>query len=119
MRRLFYAALCAGLASPAAAFVAENGLIVRSGGSAGFDVAWNGPAGASDFWCAAGDYAIRGLNLPTATRIYRYDAPWRRSGETVRFGLQESLAQRTGLVRLQGGRGLTAAYARHFCDDPR
>ena len=119
MRPFLYAVLCAGLTTPAAAFVAENGLSVQARGADGFEVRWKGPAGASDFWCAAGDFAVRDLNLPTSTTIYRYDAPRRARGEAIRFGLDERLAQRTGLLRLQGGRGLTAAYARRFCEDSR
>ena len=119
MRHLLTAAVCAALATPAAAFTAQNGLVVRADGSDAFDVAWTGPSGAPDFWCAAGDFAIRGLNLPTATRIFRYDAPRRKGGEGIRFGLDESRAQPTGLLRLQGGRGLTAAYARRFCERSR
>lgn len=60
------------VAEPAAAFNARNGLRVERAGEATFDVPWSGRAAAAAFWCAAGDYAMRFLNVPPATRIYRY-----------------------------------------------
>lgn len=104
-------------AQPALAFRAENGLTVEPVNATTFYVPWRGKSGAPHFWCAAGDYVIRALNLPTSTDIYRYDAPVRKQGEGIRFGLDPAQAQKTGLIRLQGGRGLNAAYARTFCND--
>ncbi|EKE45841.1 hypothetical protein OCGS_0067 [Oceaniovalibus guishaninsula JLT2003] len=104
-------------ASPSAAFTAQNGLIVTER-QPGFHVAWNGNAGAPAFWCAAGDYVIGSLGLPTDTQIYRVSPPVRRSGEGIDFGFDPAAAMPTGLLRLFGGRGLSAAYARQFCDTP-
>ena len=112
---LIAAALAA--ATPAAAFRAENGLTVEPVDTSSFYVPWRGKSGARHFWCAAGDYVIRELNLPSSTDIYRYDAPVRAQGEGIRFGFDPARAQNTGLIRLYGGKGLNAAYARTFCND--
>lgn len=101
------------------AFQARNGLPVAAHPSSGFVVSWRGASGAPAFWCAAGDYVIGSLGLSSATTIYRYDAPIRRRGEGIRFGFDPARAEQTGLVRLQGDLGLSAAYARGFCDRDR
>ncbi len=113
----FLAGLLA-LAAPASAFTAQNGLIVRPEGAEDFTVPWRGRSGAADFWCAAGDYAIRKLHLsPTAT-IFRASEPPRRSGEGVRFTLRpERAASSTGLVVLGAtGAGLSAGSAQALCE---
>ncbi|QFU07999.1 hypothetical protein PARPLA_02519 [Rhodobacteraceae bacterium THAF1] len=104
-------------ASPAAAFRAENGLTVEPVDNATFYIPWRGQSGARHFWCAAGDYVIRELGLPTSTDIYRYDAPVRQQGEGIRFGFDPNRATATGLLRVQGGKSLNAAYARTFCNE--
>ena len=101
---------------PASAFQARNGLPVEAVGPDAFDVSWNGASGARPFWCAAGDFVIVALGLPPGTEIYRYSPPVRGRSEAIRFGLDAARAKRTGLVRLQGGRGLTAGYARFLCN---
>ena len=59
-------------AAPAHAFTAQNGLVVEPDAN-GFAVPWRGMAGPADFWCAAGDYAIRGgLSCPASqARFWR------------------------------------------------
>lgn len=106
-------------APPVAAFTAENGQRVTPAGPGAFAVGWRGRSGAPDFWCAAGDYVLHALNRPPATRVYRLDAPPRPCGAAIRFGFDPARAAPTGLLRLQGGRGLTAAYARRFCERDR
>ncbi|WP_211322751.1 hypothetical protein [Palleronia aestuarii] len=93
--------------------------VVANAPGEGFTVDWAGASGASDFWCAAGEFAIRGLGLPTGTRLYRYSAPPRRSGEGIAFGLDPARGQPTGLLRVAGGQSVTAAYARRFCEFSR
>ncbi|MEM6385134.1 MAG: hypothetical protein AAF718_02745 [Pseudomonadota bacterium] len=102
----------------APAWLAENGLIVRQKGS-GFEVPYRGLTGARDFWCAAGDYVIRELEMPPDTRIYRTSKPPRRAGQGVRFSLRAEGATRTGLLVWSEGRGLTASFAREFCQTQR
>ncbi len=110
------AALALGVAAPpAAAFLAQNGFRVEERGATSFEVPWSGRAGAPFFWCAAGDYVVRDLRLPPSTPIYRYSAPPRGRGQGILFGLDPRYAQRTGLVRIFGGRGVVAAHARAFC----
>ncbi|MFZ1725836.1 MAG: hypothetical protein WBO29_05860 [Albidovulum sp.] len=110
--------IAALLASPAAAFTAQNGLVVAPDRTGGFAVAYRGPSGASDFWCAAGDYAIRDLRLPPTRIIYRTtDAP-RRSGAPMRFSLDATkAAEKTGIAQLGfDDAGFSAATAQSFCE---
>lgn len=108
-------------AAPAQAFTAQNGLAVRTAAD-GFTVHWRGGrAGAADFWCAAGDYAIRALQVDPATRIYRASSPPRRSGEAIRYTLDAAQATgQTGLAILgaEGG-GVTAGHAQSLCAERR
>ncbi|MCT8329484.1 hypothetical protein [Albidovulum sediminis] len=105
------------LALPAQAFTAQNGLLVQPDGS-GFTVPWRGRSGASDFWCAAGDYAIRVLHLNPAEVIYRASPPKRGAGEAVRFTLDPAQsAEKSGLFVLGAkGGGITAGHAQSLCE---
>lgn len=113
---LALAALAAVAAMPAAAFTARNGVAVDRIGGDRFVVNYSGRSGAPAFWCAAGDYAVRALGLPPATEIYRLSPPPRGSGEGIVFGFDKRRATRTGLIRLAGGRGVSAAHARFLCE---
>ena len=110
--------LALGLAAPASAFTAQNGLIVQPDGPAAFTVPWRGKSGPADFWCAAGDFAVRKLHLSPAALIYRASEPPRRSGEGIRFTLHaEDAASGTGLAVLGArGAGLSAGHAQSFCE---
>lgn len=119
--RPFLPALLAGLlalAAPASAFTAQNGLIVNAEGADGFIVPWRGKSGPADFWCAAGDYAIRKLHLSPSATIWRASEPPRRAGEAIRFTLRrDQAASGTGLVVLGGeGAGLSAGSAQSLCE---
>ena len=103
-------------AIPSHAFIAQNSLVVEPIGEGKFEVPYRGLSGTPDFWCAAGDYVVRGLNLPPTTRIYRTSSSPRRSGQGVSFSLSEKGAKTTGLLFYIGGRGLTAGHARHLCE---
>lgn len=106
------------LAGPGAAFIASNDLVVVPNGQADFVVPYRGKSGPTDFWCAAGDYVMRGLAQSGTTPIYRLSEPPRRSGEGVRFSLSpEGAASGSGLLLLGSDRAaLTAAFARQLCD---
>ncbi|MBC7143472.1 MAG: hypothetical protein H5U18_15155 [Rhodobacteraceae bacterium] len=119
--RLAALLLALTLAAPASAFIAQNGLIVQPDGPASFTVPWRGKSGPADFWCAAGDYAVRKLHLAPATLIYRASEPPRRSGEGIRFTLRaEEAASATGLAVLGArGAGLTVGFAQSFCERHR
>ena len=116
MRHALLAALL--LATPAGAFTAQNGFIVNAEGADAFTVPWRGKSGAADFWCAAGDYAIRRLHLAPTTMVWRASEPPRRAGEPIAFTLRaDQAASSTGLVVLGAeGAGLSAAGAQSLCD---
>jgi hypothetical protein len=48
-----------------------------------FFVPFRGRPGSTSFWCAAGDFVIRGMDLGPATRVFRLSAPPRRGGALV------------------------------------
>ncbi|MFT4151910.1 MAG: hypothetical protein QM656_17035 [Paracoccaceae bacterium] len=112
-------ALVAGAASPALAFRASNGLEVRSLGGNRFLVPWRGQSGDTAFWCAAADYAWRGLGLPAAARVWRISEPPRRAGQGIVFSTSaKGAASDSGITRIGGGKrpdfSIGAALA--FCD---
>ncbi|WP_147435471.1 hypothetical protein [Paenirhodobacter hankyongi] len=108
-------ALSAGTAS-AGDFLALNGLRVVPAGGQEFHVAFGGLTGNDDFWCAAGDFVLRGLGLPPSTRIYRTSPPPRRAGEGVDFSLSDARAADSGFTRFGArDKGMSAAAAQHFC----
>lgn len=115
-RPILAAALFLAAALPAQGFIARNGLVVEPRPDGNFDVPYRGLSGASDFWCAAGDYVVRDLNLSPETRIFRLSSPPRRSGQGVTFSLSSEGAAKTGLVLLGGGRSISASHARALCD---
>lgn len=119
MRFVLTASVLIALAAPAQAFIAKNSLVVSPSGDGSFTVPYRGLSGASDFWCAAGDYVVRGLNMPSDTRIYRLSSPPRRAGQGITFSLSPEGAKRTGLALLGGGRSVSAAHARQLCKPPR
>jgi hypothetical protein len=106
------------IATPAAAFTAQNGLIVEPQGADRFSIPWRGKSGPADFWCAAGDYAIRVLHLAPSDVIFRASEPPRRAGEPIAFTLNpEEAASATGLFTLfQKGAGLTVGHAQSLCE---
>jgi len=117
MRHVLLAALL--LATPAGAFTAQNGLIVTPEDPDAFFVPWRGKSGPADFWCAAGDYAVRALRLPVTTTIWRASEPPRRAGEGVRFTLRADQAASSSGLALQWPKsaGMTAGHAQSFCED--
>lgn len=104
-RSLLAALALAALAStPAAAYQAVNGLVVVPDTAGGFFVPYRGLSGDPAFWCAAGDYVVNFLNLPSGTRIFRVSEPPRRSGEGIQFSLlPDGAASRTGLAVVSSG----------------
>lgn len=118
MRLALALILSAVLATPAAAYRAQNGLIVTPQGADSFVVPYKGFASPTDFWCAAGDYASNKLRLPLNEMLYRASEPPRRSGEGILFSLRpEESARSTGLLILGAKRGgITIGAARAFCE---
>ncbi len=106
------------LATPAAAFLSQNKMTVKPLAGTDFHVAYvGGRAGAPDFWCAAGDYVVRKLQMPANTRIYRTTSGPRRAGTGLDFSLSPEDAKPTGLIVLFGSnRFVSAASARALCN---
>ncbi|MEO9825678.1 MAG: hypothetical protein ABJF50_14780 [Paracoccaceae bacterium] len=104
------------VATPASAFVAKNGSVVRSTGGSSFEVPYRGHSGARQFWCAAGEYVVRELGQPVTTKIYRTSSPPRRAGNGISFSLSPEGAKRTGLLVLGNPKGISASFARSLCD---
>ena len=105
-------------ASPALAFFSQNSLVVVDEGNGTFNVPFRGKSGDPEFWCAAGDYVIRGLGMSGATRVFRLSEPPRRRGEGVRFSLNaEGAASRTGIAVFTTGPtgSISATLAQSFC----
>lgn len=116
LRPILAAAALLVAALPAQAFIARNGLVVEARPNGSFEIPYRGLSGASDFWCAAGDYVVRDLGLPPETRIFRLSSPPRRGGQGVTFSLSSDGATKTGLILLGGGRSISASHARALCD---
>lgn len=111
--------LLSSLALPADAFMAQNRLVVESAPGGQFEVPYRGLSGVADFWCAAGDYVLRGLGLPADTRIFRVSSPPRRGGQGITFSLSPEEAKTTGLQLLSGENSLSASFARQLCWNPK
>lgn len=105
------------LAGPSQAFVAENFKPVTATGPSSFMVASHGDSVVREFWCAAGDYVLRGLRQPPATRIWRISAPPQRGSEGIEFSTSPDGSQLPGIAIMGGdGRSLTAAAASELCE---
>ncbi|MGO4915759.1 hypothetical protein [Pseudogemmobacter sp. W21_MBD1_M6] len=120
MRIFIPFAAAALMALPAHAFTAMNGLSVNATGPTEFTVPYSGNSDTTAFWCAAGDYVIRSLNMSRFTRIYRTSEPPRRSGQPIDFSLSpERAASKTGVIILGGdGKSISADMAVNFCKRP-
>lgn len=112
-------ALACGLlvasAVAASAFTAANGLNVTSDGERSFLVApVRGMNSTTDYWCAAGDFAIRRLGLRPGTRLFRMTSSSGRNG--IRFSLDEKGSVSSG-VSVFGSKdsGLSASLAQLYC----
>jgi hypothetical protein len=113
--------LAAGLAAwPAAAWQSDNSFTVRQLDQNRFEVLSRGGLGASDAWCAAGDFVVRGLRLSRSTQIWRISEPPRRSGESIVFSLSsKGAASSTGLASFGGGSSLSAGHGQNICSSLR
>lgn len=123
MPRSHFAALALGVllisAPQASAFIAANDMRVTSDGARSFVVSpARGKHGATDYWCAAGDFAIRRLGLRPSTRLYRLTSGSGKGG--VRFSLDPQGAVPSG-VSVFGAKdsGLSASLAQVYCTSMR
>ena len=118
---LLSAFLTAGLfASPALAFQSQNNFTVRQIDSQRFEVKSRGGLGASDAWCAAGDFVISGLRLPRGTTVWRISEPPRPRGQSIVFSLSsDGAASTTGLVGSSRDSSLSASHGEAMCQSLR
>lgn len=82
-----YWILLALLPLPAEAFTARNGMTAHQVGPTEIAVDHDTVRADTDYWCAAGDLAMRKLKLPGNTRLWRASPKPRRSGEGILFTL--------------------------------
>lgn len=102
-------------AQPASAFTAQNGMTVSPVDAQSFVVHFPSPDAETQYLCAAGDFVIRGLGLPSSTRVFRASAPPRRQGQGITFTLDEGRKTAMGLFSSLGGQddgGIGAGTAR-------
>ena len=123
MRRLMLATALATLATgQAMAFSAMNGQRVQQLDADRFVVRWRDQPGDAAFWCAAADYASRGLGLPAQARIWRISEPPRKAGQGIVFSTSpEGAASRTGITTFATDGRVRADFsvgsALGFCDE--
>lgn len=106
--------------TPAAAIdrIAPNLQNVTSTGPGTFTVSFRAGRGAPDYWCAAGEFVVKELNLSRTTRIWRTaPEPPRPQGASVSFSLSPEGAVHSGLavISTSSRGGLTASHARQLC----
>ena len=120
MRAPAIVAVLATLATPAAAFRATNSFTVDATGPQEFVVNFRVTRNETNYWCAAGDYVIRDLGLPSKTRIYRASPTPRGAGQGITYTLDPAAAAPgAGLSTLSaGGDGsVSAGHARgSYCN---
>ena len=105
---------------PAAGFLAQNGVRVTQISSTEIAVIPQVRREDADYWCAAGDFAQRALDLPGQTRIWRATPKPAPAGQPVVFTLDAAnKAEGAGLSHFgagprDGSLSLTMAV-RNFC----
>jgi hypothetical protein len=116
MIRPFLIALAVLAAGPAQAYLAQNDLRVQGQGDR-FEVLAAPGMGPSRAWCAAGDYAVVVLGLPSTTPLWRISEPPRKAGEGIVFSLSPAgAASSSGLFQFgENDATLTAGAARALC----
>jgi hypothetical protein len=118
--------LCLGLTAvpvAALAFTAQNGNRVNPMANGVFEVVQNVRSRPADFWCGAGDFAVRALRAASAQRVY----VWRPIGASetqpssngVQFALNPPPGADTNtgysLSVKRAGDNLTAGAAQQYC----
>lgn len=115
------AAASLGLASPAAAWLAQNGYVVQNRGNGTFEVRPKGGLSDANAWCAAGDFATRQLGAGNAM-VYRISPPPRPRGQGITFSMSPAgAASSTGLMTIggAGGGAKSASSAQNLCNSLR
>lgn len=125
VRSFLAAGLLALMPTLAPAWQADNLHTVNPLPGGAFEVIGEPGSAGPDFWCAAGDYAIRVLGVESTQRIYIVRG--RGAPETsdrkaaVQFALSPANGpdprQRLFLSMRRVGDNLSAAFARNYCLD--
>ncbi|WP_265499872.1 hypothetical protein [Paracoccus beibuensis] len=90
--------------TPAAAFLARNGMQATDVSPTDIAVLFDSGRMDTDYWCAAGDFAQRVLDLPVTTRLWRASPQPRGAGKGILFTLAEAKkAEGAGLSQFGAG----------------
>ena len=91
-------------AAEARTMIAQNGMQARQEGPTEILVLPRAWSRATDFWCAAGDYAVRAMGLSNRTRIWRATPTSTPTGNGVLFTLDPAKkAEGAGLSEFGSG----------------
>lgn len=103
------------LAFPAQAFTAKNGMTIIKINATDFRVMFDSVPRETDYLCAAGDFLISGLGLPSKTRLYRASSGPPRNGKGISFttdpARKVNMALFTSFSAQQGDGGISAGAA--------
>lgn len=122
-RSLLAVALIGAMPNTALAYRAPNNNVVTPVSDSVFEVVGRVGTSAADFWCGAGDYALRFLDARPGQRIYvvREMGPSvtsnRRSAVHFSLSPPEGADTRTGLILSvkRQGENIPAAMAQNYC----
>jgi hypothetical protein len=106
--------------APADTFIATYPFTVDATGPQEFRVNFATSRFEIGYWCAAGEFVTRALDLPNKTRIYRASPVPRAQGEGVLFTLDPAAGQRENGLSTFGGDddgSVSAGQALNFCAD--
>ena len=76
----------------AGAFTAQNQMQVQQAGTTDIVVQFVSQADDTDYWCAAGDYAVRAMGASSGSRLYRATPKPRGQGQGITFTLDPNRA---------------------------
>ncbi|MFV0384709.1 hypothetical protein [Paracoccus sp. (in: a-proteobacteria)] len=101
---LVVALLLSPLPLPAAAFIAQNDMRAGQVGPTEIAVEFRARRPDTDYWCAAGDYAQRVMDMPGKARIWRATPKPRKAGRGIVFTLDPAKkAEGAGLAQFGSG----------------
>ena len=90
------------LADPSHAFTAQNGMTVTRVNATDFVVEFESVPRETEYLCAAGDFVVRALGLPSKTRLFRASPPPRQQGKGIRFTTDPARKVKMGLFTSYG-----------------
>jgi hypothetical protein len=123
LRNVLMAALLAAVPGPSVLadteFRAINRMTVTPAENGVFYISGRATLWARDYWCAAGEYALRRLRLPETARIYVVD-PYRPGRNEIGFSTDPGGLEPVRIIDLgssvrEAGSNLSVAVADSFC----